>query len=384
MSLIEKAAERFERERKARGRVPTPSRELSAEAAGSPQPDGPATESRTDAPAGGLIDRAAQPQTAGSRPGAPPSPRENAVPPADHRHAAPPGPLSAPASQPRGATIPHPVTRTENARATREIAAASQPFRLNFQDLERGGFVGRPFGRKRLADDLRLLKHRLMNRMNFFSLDAHRSKGRRQNVVMVSSSWASEGKTFTAANLALSLALEDRVSVLLVDADVIRPSVHTIFGLPVTDGLTDYLRVRENDLSPFLRRAENAPLSVLPAGGPVQAPRELFRSDEMSRFIYDVSNRYSDRLVIVDTPPLLVTAEAPVLAHHADQILVVVQAGRTPQSALEDALDLLSAHDNVSLVLNRCNEGERLTTPEYYNYGYYQDSTSLEGLRTQS
>jgi len=116
----------------------------------------------------------------------------------------------------------------------------------------------------------------------------------------------------------------------------------------------------------------------------VQAPRELFRSDEMSRFIYDVSNRYSDRLVIVDTPPLLVTAEAPVLANHADQIIVVVQAGRTPQSALEDALDLLSAHDNVSLVLNRCNEGERLSIPDTYSYGYYQDENYIESLRTQS
>jgi protein-tyrosine kinase len=376
MSLIEKAAERFERERiaQARGRVPTPPRDLSGDTDGLPE------NNQAPPPSTDLIARAAERMAAASRPIA----SAARAAPAEATDQPQPIPAAIPPVIPRAGTIQQAVTRTEAAQASRSAANTSQTFRLNFPELEKAGFVSRPFARKRLADDLRLLKHRLMNRMNFFSLDAHRTPGRRQNVVMVSSSWASEGKTFTAANLALSLALEDRVSVLLVDADVIRPAVHSIFGLPVTDGLTDYLRVRENDLSPYLWRAENAPLSVLPAGGPVQAPRELFRSDEMSRFIYDVSNRYSDRLVIVDTPPLLVTAEAPVLSNHADQILVVVQAGRTPQSALEDALDLLSAHDNVSLVLNQCNEGERLTTPEYYNYGFYQDSSVVEGLRIQS
>ncbi len=369
MSLIEKAAERFEKERnaRARGRVPTPPRELS---------DKPETEG-LDKPTVSAEPEAAPP---------PPPTASDAVSRATVRTESPRPHASPPAQPtiPSRSTIENSVAQTDRAQERQSEGATSQTFRINFKEMEKRGFISRPFAGGRLAEDLRLMKHRLMNRMNFFSLDAHRTPGRSQNVIMVSSSWAGEGKTFTAANLALSLALEDRVSVLFVDADVIRPAVHTIFGLPVTDGLTDYLRIRQNDLTPYLWRAENAPLTVLPAGGPVQAPRELFRSDEMSRFIYDVSNRYSDRLVIVDTPPLLVTAEAPVLANHADQIIVVVQAGRTPQSALEDALDLLSAHDNVSLVLNRCNEGERLSIPDTYNYGYYQDDSYIESLRTQS
>ena len=135
---------------------------------------------------------------------------------------------------------------------------------------------------------------------------------------------------------------------------------------------------------PLVARAENAPLSVLPAGNPVQVPRELFRSDEMSRFIYDISSRYSDRLVIVDTPPLLVTAEAPVLANHADQILIVVQASRTAQSAVEEAVDILAAEDNVSLVLNRCGDSDRLTTPGYYGYGYYQQRAALPDVEDRA
>lgn len=368
MSLIEKAAERFEKERlaRARGRNPTPSREL---------PGTPASNAPRDA--GNEADISAS--AASSQPAT--------FSESSHRT---PADRPAPTPHPQSPTVPHHGNTIEHTAARGQTVdagarpSASQGFRLNFKNLENLGFVSRPFARGRLPEDLRLMKHRLMNRMNFFSLDADRAPGRQQNVVMVTSSWASEGKTFTAANLALSLALEDRVSVLLVDADVIRPSVHAIFDLPVTDGLTDYLRVHQADLSPYLWRAENAPLSVLTAGGPVQAPRELFRSDEMSRFIYDVSNRYSDRLVIVDTPPLLATAEAPVLANHADQIIVVVHAGRTPQTALEDALDLLPAHDHVSLVLNRCNEGERLTMPGNYNYGYYQDNAYIESLGTAS
>ena len=360
MSLIEKAAERLEREReaKARGRVPTPPKQTGAENAIAQPPP------------------AARP----SRPIGEASPRPDVAPPP-----APPPAANNGQRRSQQATPTVSTNMRSGARSPgKDQQTGTQTFRINFKDMEKLGYISRPFARGRLPEDLRAMKQRLMKRMNFFSLDAHRTPGRQQNVIMVSSSWASEGKTFTACNLALSLALEDRVNVLLVDADVIRPSVHGLFGLPGTDGLTDYLRIRDNDLSPFLWRAENAPLSVLPAGSPVQSPRELFRSDEMSRFIYDVSSRYSDRLVIVDTPPLLVTAEAPVLAHHADQIIVVVQAGRTSQTALEDALDLLSAHDNVSLVLNRCNEGDRLTTPGYYGYGYYQERAKLSDLGNQS
>ncbi|MCA8927751.1 MAG: P-loop NTPase [Alphaproteobacteria bacterium] len=367
MSLIEKAAERFEKERsaRARGRTPTPHPGAATVPTGDASADAMATGGVTDVPP------VAPPVASAPTPTPTPAPTPSAGDAGD-------------APLPRGPVAESAARPASGFPARHSEASVSQTFRINFKQMEKHGFVSRPFGRERLAKDLRLMKHRLMNRMNFFSLDAHRSTGRQQNVIMVTSSLASEGKTFTAANLAMSLALEDRVSVLLVDADVIRPSVQSIFGLTMREGLTDYLRMRETDLSPYLWRAENAPLSLLLAGSPVQAPRELFRSDEMSRFIFDVSNRYRDRLVIFDTPPLLVTAEAPVLSNHADQIVMVVQAGRTPQTTVEGALELLPAHDNVSLVLNRCNESERMTTPDYYGYGYYQVSAEIEDARPQS
>lgn len=99
----------------------------------------------------------------------------------------------------------------------------------------------------------------------------------------------------------------------------------------------------------------------------------------MMRFITDISSRYPERIVIIDTPPLLGGGEAPVLANYADHILFVVECGRTSQSAVEDALDLLTTHENVSLVLNRCNEGDRLTSGANNEFGYYRPHIASAG-----
>ena len=196
MSLIEKAAERLERqqEAKARGRVQTPPRDpVTTERAATPPPQ--TTREPASVPS---------PQTARTEPKPVPT-----VPGADN-------------SQRSTARKPTPTASTSARGAARSTETddqtGSETFRINFKEMEKLGFVSRPFARGRLPEDLRAMKQRLMKRMNFFSLDAHRTPGRQQNVIMVSSSWASEGKTFTACNLALSLALEDRVNVLLVDA----------------------------------------------------------------------------------------------------------------------------------------------------------------------
>lgn len=248
-------------------------------------------------------------------------------------------------------------------------ATASRSFCIDFIALERKGFIGRPFVRRRLARDMRAMRHRLLNRMHAFRLDDADRGDLRKSVVMVTSCWSGEGRTFTAVNLALSLVLEDTIDVLLVEADVLKPSFHTMFNINTREGLVDYLSKAGKNLAPYLWRAENGRLTILPAGTVAEAPRTLFRSDAMARFIDDVSNRYPERIVIVDVPPLLSGGEAAVLVNHADHILFVVECGRTSQSAVEDALDLLTTHENVSLVLNRCNEGDRLTSGASGGYG---------------
>lgn len=249
-------------------------------------------------------------------------------------------------------------------------ATASRSFCIDFIALERKGFIGRPFVRRRLARDMRAMRHRLLNRMHAFRLDDADHGDVRKSVVMVTSCWPGEGRTFTAVNLALSLVLEDSIDVLLVEADVLKPSFHKMFNISPRKGLVNYLSKVDENLAPYLWRAENGRLTILPAGSVAVPTRALFRSDVMAKFICDVSNRYPERIVIVDVPPLLSGGEAAVLVNHADHILFVVECGRASQSAVEDALDLLTTHENVSLILNRCNEGDRLTSAGSDRYGH--------------
>ena len=258
-------------------------------------------------------------------------------------------------------------------------ATSSTPFNIDFKGLERKGFIGRPYVRRRLARDMRAMRHRLLNRMNAYRLGGQGDEVLADTVVMVTSCWPGEGKTFTAVNLALSLILEDSIDVLLVDGDIVRPSLHKMFNIDGGLGLVNYLADDGPNLAPYLWRAENGRLTLLPAGATGESNRTLIRSGAMTRFMKDVSNRYSERIVIIDTPPLLGGREAPLLANYADHILFVVECGRTSQSAVEDALDLLTTHDNVSLILNRCNEGDRLTSGGEGSYGYYRQQSSPVG-----
>jgi protein-tyrosine kinase len=255
-------------------------------------------------------------------------------------------------------------------------ATVSQPFSVDFRALERKGYIGRSSARRRLARDMRALRHRLLNRMHAFRLQDDDPSIQPEAIVMVTSCLPGEGKTFTAVNLALSIMLEDCIDVMLVDADIVNPSIDRTFGFRAERGLVDYLRIPEENLSPYLWRAENGRLTILPAGAATVGHRSLFRGGAMSRFVCDISRRYAERIVIVDSPPLLASGEAAVLANHADHILLVVECGRTAQSTLEDALDLLTTHDNVSLVLNRCNEGDRLTPGTNESYGFRRQQSA--------
>jgi protein-tyrosine kinase len=145
----------------------------------------------------------------------------------------------------------------------------------------------------------------------------------------------------------LSLLFEDSIDLFLVDENMKYPQIHNIFGINPQKGMADYIAEKQSRLTPSLWRAENARLTVLPSGNSAGVSRQLFQGGAMSRFVQEISTRYSDRMIIMDSLPLLSSGEAAVLANHADHILLVVQAGRTSQSAVEDALDMLSGHDNV-------------------------------------
>ena len=184
---------------------------------------------------------------------------------------------------------------------------------------------------------------------------------------MVTSAMPGEGKSFTAINLAVSIAMELDHTVLLVDADVSRPSVLRHLGLAPERGLMDVLTGDVDDLGDVLLRTNIEKLSILPAGMPHPRATELLASDSMNQLLEQIAKRYPDRIIVFDSPPLLVTTEARVLATHMGQIVVVVEAERTTQGSVRQALGTIDACPVKLMVLNK---SRRAGAGSYYGYGY--------------
>jgi receptor protein-tyrosine kinase len=188
------------------------------------------------------------------------------------------------------------------------------------------------------------------------------------NLVMVTSALPGEGKTFTALNLAMSVAMELDTTVLLVDGDVAHPDFPNLLGVPSTPGLLDVLTRDGVDVGDALVRTSIENLAVLPAGMRHRRATELLASEQMAILLRELASRYTDRMIIFDSPPLLATTEARVLATHMGQIVMVVAADRTRQHAVNLALAAIEDCEHVMMVLNKA----RKTDVGTY-YGYYAD-----------
>jgi protein-tyrosine kinase len=228
-------------------------------------------------------------------------------------------------------------------------------------DLARLGAVSNASsegGRNPVAEEFRAIKRPLID--NAFSKDGRSVN--RNNLIMVTSALPGEGKTFSAINLAMEL---DH-TVLLIDADVARPSVLRTLGLKPEAGLMDVLLDPQLDVSDVLLKTNIDTLSILPSGRSHRHATELLASQTMSKLLDEIASRYPDRLVIFDSPPLLLTSEASVLASQMGQIVVVVEAETTSMHAVKSALSKLEGCSNVNLVYNKARN-----FPGQANYGYY-------------
>jgi protein-tyrosine kinase len=205
-------------------------------------------------------------------------------------------------------------------------------------------------GEGALAEEFRTIKRPLL--LNAFGTEG-RPLVEKGNLVMVTSALPGEGKTFTAVNLAMSVAMEMDRTVLLVDADVTRPGVARTLGIEAKEGLTDLLASETMDLSEVLLRTNNPRLRVLPGGRQHPRATELLSSERMRQVADQLAHRYPDRMVIFDSPALLSTSAARVLAGLVGQVIVVVEAERTPQQTLQEATAMLGSADTVGLVLNK-------------------------------
>lgn len=186
--------------------------------------------------------------------------------------------------------------------------------------------------------------------------------------LMVTSSVASEGKTITSLNLAITLAQEFDHTVLLVEADIRKPSVMSYLGMTAERGLSDCV-LDGLDVSDVLVRTDIGNLSILPAGRPVDNPVELFSSNKMRALLGEIQTRYNDRYVIVDTTPLLPFAEPQYIAKEIGAVLLVVREGVTKPESVKRSLEMLKSYTLLGVV-NNCVSRVAAAGGYYGYYGY--------------
>ncbi len=192
-----------------------------------------------------------------------------------------------------------------------------------------------------------------------------------RNMLLVTSAIGGEGKSITAANLALSLSQEYDHSVLLIDADLRKPSLHKLFNVPPGTGLSDCV---ENDLDvgSSLVKIGNGNLTLLPAGKQSVNPVELFSSQRMQKALSALKYRYPDRYIIIDTPPVLLFAETKMMSSYVDGVLLVIREGRAPLKHIAEALDALKDEEIIGVVYN--GAGPDGFAGRYASYhAYYAD-----------
>jgi len=202
------------------------------------------------------------------------------------------------------------------------------------------GFLKEP-----LADAYRVLRTRVLRRVQHNNW----------KTIGVTSAGPGDGKTLTAINLAISIAMEPNYTVLLIDADLRRPSVHTFFGIKPKYGLGDYLTsemaVEELLIHPGIER-----FVILPTPKSVDGSSELLALSKMVQLVQDLRTRYSSRLIIFDLPPVLVGDDVAALSPLLDAILLVVEDGKTQADELARAVELLEGVNLLGTVLNKSAE----------------------------
>lgn len=257
-------------------------------------------------------------------------------------------------------------TVTEPAQTETTPAPVNKDTVNNFIDLvntQKDGFVSEE-GRNIINEEFRVIKRKVLN--NAFGPLAKTLTN--SNIVMVTSPNPNEGKTFTAINLALSIAMEKDKTVLLVDADVLRPSVMKTVDQPFENGLMEYLLGEVDDLGKVMYRTSLETLRIIPAGKTHHLSTELLASEKMLETVTEFATRYPDRVVIFDTPPLLGINETAILANLAGQGVVVVQEGKTSLTRLSQAVDQLSPDMAKGFVINKATHK---STDSVGYYGYY-------------
>jgi len=275
----------------------------------------------------------------------------------------PPSPRARSASQSAPGTR-SPRSKSKAASEEADLLKAGKFVNLNLDALT-ARLVLTPRGeRSRMAEEYRSIKRPMLQ----YARAAFNKPELKGNLIMVTSSIPGEGKTFTTINLAMSIAKERDLNVLLIDADLSRPSLAARLGIEESLGLTDLLEDETMDVGQVLQRTSIRNLSLITAGRPHVMGTELLASRRAETVINELARRYSDRIILFDTSPIQATNEGGALAAEVGQVVLVVEAERTTEMEITGALEVLSVCPNVMLLLNKTK------TQFGRNYGTYYGS----------
>jgi len=279
-----------------------------------------------------------------------------------------PTPLSTPAGQKapdRGspmstARVEERIPAVPPPAAAGDARAAMKPrskptVAFDQDELTRVGIVGSSAMRSRVTEELRIIKRQLL------------SHEARADVIMVTSALPAEGKTFTALNLALSIAHEEDHHALLIDADGARQGLRRFLVAGDLPGLLDLAADPTIDVADVILGTEIPRLSVVLAGTHREHGAELLASQRMRSMIGEMAARYDDRVIVLDAPPCLVSSDPAALAAMVGQVVLVIEADRTQRAEVEGSLELLRACPRISLILNK---RKALTGDSFGSYAY--------------
>ncbi len=237
----------------------------------------------------------------------------------------------------------------------------SQQFDFDLAALAQRKFLVPNCDDRILIDEFRALKRTLANN----AMAKAPNPIRRANIILVTSALPGEGKTYCAINLAMSLAAQVDNRVLLIDADVVKPALSQRLNMPPHRGLLDLLTDQPTPMCDVILRTNIPKFSIIPSSVPRSDSAERVSSAAMDRLLDEMSQRYADRLIVIDAPPLLLTNESRILASLAGQVVMVVEAGKTTHRAVQNAYEAVAQCPVVLSILNK-----RSQAMAGYGYGY--------------
>ncbi len=286
--------------------------------------------------------------------------------------------FSGPKTKRRTSAYVHTPWTDLGAKIRGERSEDESRLNLDFDRLARLGFITPSTIDLDLARDFSMVKRRLFRRLCFFGPEEDENGNhsrKRCPIVLVTSGNPGEGKTFSSINFALSLAIEEQLSVLLIDSDLANPSVPKVMGFPHRKkGLFECLAEPTINIDEMMIKFAEVPLSIMPAGEATKSPSSMLGGKALADLLKNIIALGRYDMIVMDGPPLLATTEAAVLAPHADEVVLVIGAGEATGTQLDASLDLLDVNaEKVSLLLNRAVISERRAA----FYGYDQAGESL-------